>query len=145
MKPVLRPAEWNDAPALTNLSGQLGYETSLEEVQNRLEMLLPLPDHRVEVALVEGKIAGWIHSFFALRLESEPFVEIGGMVVDERFRRMGIGRMLVNSAREWAKSKPCNKVRVRSNIIRQDARRFYEHLGFRETKTQAVFDLKLKS
>jgi hypothetical protein len=34
------------------------------------------------------------------------------------------------------------RVRVRSNIVRTDARRFYERLGYAVTKTQNVFDRK---
>jgi hypothetical protein len=35
------------------------------------------------------------------------------------------------------------KLRVRSNVVREDAHRFYEREGFRRTKTQMVLDRKL--
>ena len=42
-------------------------------------------NHTAFVALTDEKIVGWIHGFRALLLESKPFVEIGGLLVDENF------------------------------------------------------------
>jgi hypothetical protein len=36
------------------------------------------------------------------------------------------------------------KVRARSNVIREDAHRFYRRLGYRETKRQAVLSRQLR-
>ncbi len=43
-------------------------------------------DNCAFVAIIEGKIIGWIHAFKALRIETKPFIEIGGLVVDEIYR-----------------------------------------------------------
>lgn len=88
-------------------------------------------------------VIGWIHGFYSLRVESDAFVEIGGLVIDERYRRKGVGKMLVNEVIEWSRRMNIHKIRVRSNAIRTDAHTFYESIGFTETKEQKIFDLNL--
>ncbi|MEJ0082146.1 MAG: hypothetical protein WDM78_14665 [Puia sp.] len=43
-------------------------------------------DHVIYVLLNEDQMIGWIHGIYSLRVESDPFVEIGGLVVDNIFR-----------------------------------------------------------
>lgn len=143
MNVTSRKAEPKDAAPIAELSNQLGYQTSIDQTQHRLSEVLSNPDHCVYVVLDADRIIGWIHGFYALRVESGSFVEIGGMVVDETFRRKGIGKMLVQHIIEWAHSKKSKKIRVRCNTVRKDTHQFYQNIGFAETKEQKIFDLKL--
>jgi GNAT superfamily N-acetyltransferase len=95
------------------------------------------------VAEAAGEVAGWLHAATALRLESPPYAEIGGLVVEERRRGQGIGERLVRAAIGWAGERGYAELRVRSNVVRADAHRFYRRLGFASVKTQAVFALPL--
>ena len=90
------------------------------------------------------KIVGWIHGFYSLRIESDFFVEIGGLVVDENFRKNGIGKKLVDKVMEWSKLKNCEKVRVRCNVIRKESHKFYENIGFEINKEQKIFSKPVK-
>ena len=139
MQISIRTAAINDSESLTELSNQLGYETKHAEVVNRLEKILANDDNCVYVAVQNGKIVGWIHGFYALRIESEFFVEIGGLVVDEHFRKHGIGKKLVEKVLQWSKLKKCANVRVRCNVIRKESHRFYENIGFAINKEQKIF------
>ncbi|MFB3920620.1 MAG: GNAT family N-acetyltransferase [Terriglobia bacterium] len=82
---------------------------------------------------------GWVHVFVCHLVESDAFTEIGGLVVDEKWRGAGIGRLLVEQAEAWARAKGCTSIRLRSNIIRQEAHQFYSKLGYRIVKTQHAF------
>jgi GNAT superfamily N-acetyltransferase len=62
------------------------------------------------------------------------------LVIDENYRKQGIGKLLVNKAREWAKEKHIDKLRVRCNRKRTEAHLFYIALGFVEIKEQKVFE-----
>jgi GNAT superfamily N-acetyltransferase len=147
----VRRAIGTDAGELARLSGELGYPSSPEEIGRRLEAFAGRDDHAVLVAVLPGSvgssergaIVGWLHVFVAERLESPLFAEIGGLVVDDERRGQGIGKRLAREARTWAESRGCSKLRVRSREERGAAHRFYESLGFRRTKTQAVLDLPL--
>lgn len=140
MQILIRIAELNDSEFITELSNQLGYETRNTDIQNRLKEILKNTDNCIYVATVNEKIVGWIHGFFSLRIESEFFVEIGGLVVDENFRKSGIGKKLIDKVIEWSKLKDCRKVRVRCNVIRKESHRFYENIGFEINKKQKIFD-----
>jgi ribosomal protein S18 acetylase RimI-like enzyme len=136
----LRPALITDAGRLADLSGQLGYPSSLASVRRRLRNLLAKPDHAVWVAETDGQsVAGWIHVFVKQLLESDREAEIGGLVIDEAFRGRGVGKALVERAERWAKARRLKSVYVRSNIVRKGAHIFYQKLGYKIIKTQSAF------
>ncbi|HEX2642580.1 MAG TPA: GNAT family N-acetyltransferase [Thermoanaerobaculia bacterium] len=135
---VIRPADSADAPSLAALSGQLGYPSTPAQIAARLAVLAETAD-AVRVAEVDGQVAGWIHVGSHRPLESEPSAEISGLVVDEAHRGQGIGRLLVEAALAWARERGYAGIRVRSNVVRADAHRFYEGLGFQRVKTQVTF------
>lgn len=137
---MIREAAASDAAALAALSTQLGYPAKPEEAAERLSAL---GAGALLVAEEDGAVLGWIHVCGIRFFQSPPFAEIGGLVVDEAARGKGVGRLLVQAAVRWAAEQGYGKLRVRSNVVREDAHRFYEREGFRRVKTQAVFDLKL--
>jgi len=86
-----------------------------------------------------GKAVGWLHVFVCHLMESDPYAEIGGLVVDELCRGSGIGQRLLDQAEAWARTKACASIRLRSNIIRKEAHHFYLKRGYTVTKTQHAF------
>lgn len=106
----------------------------------RVQELAASPADAVFVAVDEAEqIVGWIHIARRVLLESGPFAEILGLVVDEAFRNCRIGEALVHHAEAWAHDRGLSEIRVRSNVIRERARGFYERLGYHVVKQQAVF------
>lgn len=81
---IIRQATASDAAALAALSTQLGYPTQPGEAAERLRTLGERPDHAVLVAEEEGAVLGWVHVCGMFFLESPPFAEVAGLVVDER-------------------------------------------------------------
>ncbi len=132
-----------DAEALANLSQQLGYPAVPDAAQRRIAAVLEHPDHCTFAAVIGEHLVGWIHGFYTVNLESDPFVAIAGLVVDEKYRRKGIGKVLIEQVIDWTVSKKCGRVRVRCNAVRKESHRFYEALGFSEVKEQKVFDMRL--
>ena len=129
-----------DCEAVTALNRELGYDGTAAEMQLRLETVLASPEQAVFVAEAGGSVSGWIHMAVVPSIETDSFAEIRGLVVAAAARRTGIGAALVASGEGWARDQGMTRVRVRSNVTREDARRFYEKLGYRVTKTQNVFD-----
>jgi GNAT superfamily N-acetyltransferase len=136
---IIREAKKTDAVALAKLSGELGYPTTTTEMESRFDKLLSKSDNGIYVAELDS-IVGWIHVAVIQSLESNPFVEICGLVVAELHRGTGIGTQLVATAENWAQEKGYNQIRVRTNILREETRKFYRHVGFQSKKTQEVFD-----
>ncbi|WP_101446182.1 GNAT family N-acetyltransferase [Pontibacter ramchanderi] len=132
-----------DAEALALLSLQFGYKVRKTEMAERIAQLLAHQEHCGFVACVDAQVVGWVHGFYTLRLESAPFVEIGGLVVEENLRGQGIGRQLIMQVKAWAMEKSVSKLRVRCHTSRVETHTFYRKLGFAESKEQKVFDLLL--
>jgi GNAT superfamily N-acetyltransferase len=140
----VRPAVPNDAAALAELSTQLGYPSSTQQVSCRLAQILGASDHVVFVAEITrpgapAHVAGWVHGFVQRTIESDPSVEIGGLVVDQRQRGLGVGRVLMEHIERWAREAGCSTVTVRANVVRESAHTFYQRLGYDTVKSQRVF------
>jgi GNAT superfamily N-acetyltransferase len=140
----LRSADLSDAAPLAELSCQLGYATDEADSEHRLSLIVQQDGNAVFVAeSSRGGVIGWVHVFSTLRVESAPFAELGGLVVAEGSRGMGVGRLLVEAAEQWSRESGLCELRVRSNVTREDAHRFYANLGFGHSKSQAVLIKKL--
>ena len=141
-KHIIRRAVAADAAELTRLTSQLGYGYPASEAAIRLR-LLRMIDSSTDCLLVaedsSGELAGWIHGFLSQLLETDYRVEIGGLLVDDKWRRHGIGRQLVRAIEEWAVERGADELSVRCREERGEAHKFYEGLLFRHTKTQRVF------
>ena len=133
---VARPA---DGGAIAALTRQLGYDVEEAAVAARLARILDREDQQVFIAEDRGRPVGWVHALLAEYIEADPFVVIGGLVVDRGHRRHGLGRRLMAAAEEWAKTRRCSIVRLWSSSARTAAHRFYQALGYTHVKTQYSF------
>ncbi|MGG8498133.1 GNAT family N-acetyltransferase [Tenacibaculum sp. TC6] len=140
---IIRKAQINDTDSIQKLSNQLGYPSEYSDIQQRLRLILEKTDHRIFVAETNHIVIGWIHCFYAVRIESEPFIEIGGLIVDVNYRKQGVGKQLIQHIKPWGLENNCSKIRVRSNTTRENAHLFYQILGFSIRKEQKVFEKQL--
>lgn len=136
----IRAPRLEDAPRLAELSTQLGYPASADDIAGRLSKLLPRAEHFLRVAeSPEGRAIGWIHAEARQILESGPWCEIMGLVVDAGQRGRGAGRALVSEVEAWARERGLRTVKVRSNVAREESHPFYLRLGYARSKTQHVY------
>lgn len=141
---IIREAKLEDAGGIAQLSDELGYPTTLEDVRLSISQIIESQQNQSFVALsLDETVIGWIHVFVTIRLTSEPFAEIGGIVVAETHQRRGIGKALLANAKKWAQTNGLTKLRVRSQTSRNDAHRFFINNGFQLSKNQTVFDKPL--
>jgi len=137
----LRHAEPQDAPALSELLGELGYPAAPEEIPARLGAL---EEHWGAIAFVaetEGRVVGVItcHVFPAIH-STPPVAWLTALVVSSAVRGRGIGRQLVARVERWAAERGAAKISLTSGLHRKEAHKFYEsigyaHSGVRLTKT----------
>ena len=138
---VIRRIIAEDAEAVNALSRQLGYPLSKEQTLKNINEVLGSNEHDAFVAVHENKIAGWIGLAQAIMIELPPHCEINGLVVDENYRGKGVGKLLIEKARQWAKEKGNSKMSLHCNVKREEAHLFYRHLGFSEIKKQTNFEI----
>lgn len=141
--PLVRTARLEDAPAIAELCGQLGYPSTTEETRHRLERMAGFPYHILFVAELNGRVVGWTHVHAYPLPELDFHADLGGLVVDKAHRSAGLGKALLAAAEDWARSKGCADLRVRSNVIRLEAHRFYETNGYEKIKSQFTFRKRL--
>lgn len=136
---TIRLARAGDAEHIAALCQQLGYPATQEDVQRRLNQIQQDEQHAVYVAELPGHVSGWVHVYVCQLIVADPQAEIGGLVVDEDYRRCGVGRLLMQQAEQWAREKGCWAVYLRSNVVRKDAHAFYEGIGYSNVKTSMAF------
>jgi GNAT superfamily N-acetyltransferase len=137
---TIRRLTVDDAEAAAELSSQLGYTCSTGDLRERIEELSRAADRVAFAAIIDGEIVGWIDAATERHLQSPVTAVIGGLVVREDMRGLGIGKRLCFEIEEWARSKSIPVVRVRSQIKREDAHRFYLRDGYSKIKTSLVFE-----
>lgn len=142
---TIRNADLEDAVVVAHLIWQLGYDIDADTARHRLVQLFARPDNAVYVAEEDGIVIGLIHVGVQETLEHELRGEIRALVVDESHRSGGTGNLLLAAAERWVSENGMKKMRVRSNVIRERARKFYERNGYTITKTQNVFDKSVTS
>lgn len=137
---MIRQATVSDVQSLRNLCEQLGYDESKADIAERLRFIKNNDDHEILVyENQQGFVAGWAHVFGKHLLEG-VYAELGGIVVDDSFRGLGIGGQLLTACEKWAIKKGYNELRVRSGGSRESAHRFYLQKGYANTKWQKVFN-----
>jgi len=133
----VRAAVSEDAAALAELCGQLGYPTTAETVAAQLP-LLAVPHYALFVA-ERDVVIGWIQVQGKVSLHAGRFAEITGLVVDERHRSKGIGTLLLARVEAWAGQHGYPQVWLRSNLKRNQAHSFYQRHGYELVKTSYTF------
>jgi GNAT superfamily N-acetyltransferase len=138
---LVRVISHEDAAAVADLSRQLGYEVSPDMVAEQVGSLSSRTGSQVAfVACVGTDVVGWIEAAITHHLQSPPYSLIGGLVVREGMRSMGVGKRLCAEVEEWTREKGIAVVRVTSRSSRDDAHRFYLRDGYERIKTSAVFE-----
>ena len=136
----IRKALRKDAERLAELSAELGYPATAEQIRKRLGELRPAAKHCVFVADVPGAgIVGWLHVSVQNLLESDTRAEVNGLIVADGQRSLGAGAKLPEAAENWARQRGCKAINLRSNVIRERAHKFYERQAYEHYKTQKAF------
>ncbi len=138
-----RIANTSDAPAVNELAKQLGYDNEVVDTTSYIQNLQDSLTEELIVAEYQETVIAWMQLSYMLRAESGYFIEITGLVVDERYRSAGIGNKLIEYAKEYCIQKGLNKLKVRTNIVRQRTHAFYERSGFILRKEQKVYELEV--
>lgn len=116
----------------------LSYVTELIERPDRALLVAEsCPLHEDEEARLMG--------LCSILLRSQPagpvfparvIFEIDNLVVDDHSRRRGVARELCREAQYWAKMRGANEMTLTVYDFNNEARRFYESMGFLATKVQ---------
>lgn len=87
------------------------------------------------VAMVEGAVVGTADCSIVANLthRGRPWSVVENVVVDDRCRRQGVGRRLMEEVVERCRAQGCYKIQLLSQQHRSGAHAFYESMGFQAT------------
>jgi ribosomal protein S18 acetylase RimI-like enzyme len=99
-------------------------------------------DKKILVADDGSKIVGLVSMMFLPRLNrTRQELYIPELVVAKKYRRLGVGKMLIESCFGIAKRKNCFRIRLESGKQRKEAHKFYPSLGFEQSALSYNFNL----
>lgn len=129
----IRSMKIEDVFQIEQLMNQLGYPSSVTQLQNRFQKIMDLHDYQTLVAEIDSTIVGLIGMAKQFAYEFDgPYVRVMALVVHEDYRGMKIGHNLMQAAENWAVENECVAVTLNSGNRpeRIGAHQFYERLGY---------------
>jgi GNAT superfamily N-acetyltransferase len=135
----VRVATADDAAAMAELIGHLGYPAEAAELPDRLARMRALGDAESFVATSGDDVVGLatVHTRVVLHA-ALPVVQLTALVTSPSMRNRGVGRALVDIVKSWALAHGAEKLVVTTALHRVEAPRFYERLGFEQTGRRFV-------
>jgi len=134
-----RPAHINDAPQLSALLAQLGYELDNEKLKSRI---LAYNEKNYQLILAEenNTILGFIASFFYEQFVIEkPCCHIDALIIHKDYRGKGLGKQLIAMTEQFAQENGANVIELITANHRKPTgtHDFYKSLGYQD---QTVVD-----
>ena len=135
---TIRKATRQDLPRILELYEEL-IEGKQDISSDRLDRIFTeisgIPNFEFLVAEKDGFIAGTLYFQIIPNLthNARPWAYVENVVVDSRYRRLGIGRLLMDYVIRRAQEAGCHKVQLHSNNKRLEAHQFYRSLGFEDS------------
>jgi predicted N-acetyltransferase YhbS len=139
--PRIRLAEERDVPRIVELYRELTIsDSAVEHTRNPSSADYQLvfaeirsdPRQKLFVAEVQGEVAGTIVLVVVPNLSHNgtPWAFLENLIVTEKHRGQGLGRMLLEHAVGLARNSGCHMVELCSDLRRKEAHRLYKSMGF---------------
>lgn len=140
MELQIREARSADALAIYKLNTEeMKYEFPFEQTRKQLETSIHRTTEKVFVATVGGQVVGYVHAQEYELLYAPPLKNILGLAVSREYKRMGIGKRLLQKVEEWALLTGATGVCLNSGAERKEAHLFYKKCGYEKGKQQVKF------
>jgi GNAT superfamily N-acetyltransferase len=108
--PGSRPPDWNPDRAAVALGRAIDSESAV-----------------VLIAMIDDELGGLCTAYDDI--ESVRFgrrVWVEDLAVSPDHRSRGVGKLLLDEAKSWARARGANRLELESSVVRTDAHRFYE-------------------
>lgn len=142
----IREAQEKDALKLSELMKQLGYPISTEIILARIKLYQSNQAYFSYVAEINNCVIGSISVAIIDYFHREGrFARIVAMIVDEDYRKQGVGKQLIDRAEQAIKKYHCDFVELTSGMHREGlgSHNFYQKLGYIDAKDKKKYLVKL--
>jgi predicted N-acetyltransferase YhbS len=121
------------------LSQELGYEYDEQKVKKRIKYILKNTKDIIFVAEQGDEVIGYIHGSPYELIFADSLVNILGLVVNGKHRKLGVGGKLIEKLEGFAKENGFSGIRLVSGADRLNAHKFYETHEYVYRKNQKNF------
>lgn len=128
----IRLANLDDAPALITLLSQLGYQMSLEQMRDRIEAFQARHHQLLVVEADKSIMAAIAFGCYQQLRTPTGCCHIDALIVSDKHRGRGLGKILVARAEAYAKAVGAGTVELISANHRKKTgtHAFYDSLGY---------------
>jgi len=135
----MRDARLRDAATVSRLIEALGYPCDLAEAERRIRRVNASPRQALVIADWQDAGCGLLSLDFMFYLPlGRETCRITALVVDERFRKHGVGRELLRYAEQAARREGAARVELTTAESRTEAHEFYRRCGFEQASLRFV-------
>ena len=92
------------------------------------------------VVLDNDKVVGYLS--YTIKERHTKKLNVDQLVITEQYRGKGLGKKLMNEAKEIALNNNCDRIELDCWVFNEDALAMYEHIGFDKQRT--IYEYKLK-
>lgn len=141
----IRNTEETDADQLAVLMEQLGFPLTSPDMLKRIKIYHANPNYFSYVAEKDQHLVGSVSLAITEQFHRQiRFCRIISLVVDQQYRKLGIGKALIQYAEHITKENGCEFMEVASAVHRapMGAHDFYLSLGFNEAIVEKKYFLK---
>lgn len=133
----VRRAEIEDAGLAAGFAAQV-YGASAEQMAEEFAVSLRHCDRAIFIAECDGMAAGFaelsVRNDYVDGCDFSPAAFLEGIFVDEKYRKLGVARALVNEGEKWAKSQNCAEFASNRELDNELSEKFHLGCGFEETE-----------
>lgn len=142
---IIREMVAEDIPQLAQLYKQFwDEESSLEAMSINFQRFQHDRSHLLLSAVENNKLIGSVMGIICGELYGacKPFMVLENMIVDNKYRNIGVGKALISEIEKLALERNCLQIILVTDTDRIDACKFYESVGYNPS-THKGFKKKL--
>ena len=111
---------------------EMSRSPSPDDVRKVFAEICADPRHELSVAEEGGEVVGTVVLLIVPNLShsATPWAIVENLIVGEKYRREGYGRMLLEHVIARAKEKGCHRIELCSDLRRKEAHQLYSSVGF---------------
>lgn len=137
MEIIIRKAVKKDIPSIISLYSEIEFDDeevlSLQKAESIFSIIESYPNYHLFIAVYGNEIIG---TFALLIMHNLGHSERKSAVVEDvavakQWQGKGVGRILMERAMQICKEEGCYKLALSSNLLRENAHKFYESLDFK--------------
>ncbi len=147
MKIQFIKATINDVKTIASLAVLMWTSYTIEALTKEFLSVVNSDNSAVYLLSIENNIVGFaqcgLRHDYVEGTSSSPVGYLEGIFVEEKYRKQGYSKQLLNCCEQWAKEKGCTEFASDCELDNEISRQFHMNLGFKEANRIICFKKKL--